>query len=199
MSIEYDLSECLETEFLLTSIRQSESKSGSNQGSNNEQTTLSVRRMLMKHLFWKTIGASKFIVDIIESGYKVPFFGTPTPLMGRNNASLCLHASFVNDAVNDLLSQNCIQEIKHCLQIIILLSVSIQSSGKKHLILDLRHVNQFVYKQKFKCEDIKTTLQLIDKDFYMFKFDLKSTYHHIEICEEHRQYFSFAWDFGDSV
>ena len=200
-NIEYDLSEeCLETEFLPTSLRQSESKSESNQESNNKQTTLCVRGRLKKHLpFWKTIGASKFILDIIESGYKIPFFGTPTPFKGKNNASSRLHASFVNDAVNDLLSQNCIQQIKHCPQIINPLSVSIQSSGKKRLILDLRHVNQFVYKQKFKCEDIKTILQLIDKDFYLFKFDLKSAYHHIEIHEEHRQYLSFAWDFGDSV
>ncbi len=143
-----------------------------------------------KHLpFWKTFEVSKFILDIIGSGYKIPFFGTPTPFMGKNNASSRAHASFVNDAVNDLLSQNCIQEIKHCPQIINPLSVSIQSSGKKRLILDLRHVNQFVYKQKFKCEDIKTILQLIDQDCYMFKFDLKSAYHHIEIHEEHRQYF----------
>ena len=29
------------------------------------------------------------------------------------------------------------------------LSVSIQSSGKKRLILDLRHVNLYIFKQKF--------------------------------------------------
>ena len=33
-----------------------------------------------------------------------------------------------------------------------LLSVSIQSSGKKRLILDLRHVNHFIWKQNFRCE-----------------------------------------------
>ena len=34
------------------------------------------------------------------------------------------------------------------------LSVSIQKSGKERLILDLRHVNQFLFKQKFRCEDL---------------------------------------------
>ena len=31
-------------------------------------------------------------------------------------------------------------------------SVSIQSSGKNRLILDLRHVNHFIWKQNFRCE-----------------------------------------------
>ena len=33
------------------------------------------------------------------------------------------------------------------------LSVSNLRSGKQRLILDLRHVKQFIYKQKFKFED----------------------------------------------
>ena len=45
---------------------------------------------------------------------------------------------------------------------------------------------------------IKTLIQQIDKKFYMFKFDLKSAYHHIEIHEQHRKFLSFAWDFGDT-
>jgi len=78
------------------------------------------------------------------------------------------------------------------------LSVSIQSSGKKRLIIDLRHVNKFIYKQKFKCEDIKTIIQLLNRDYFMFNFDLKSAYHHVEICVEHRKYLTFTWDFDKS-
>ena len=35
------------------------------------------------------------------------------------------------------------------------LSVSVQSGGKKRLILDLRHVNRHIWKEKFKFEDIR--------------------------------------------
>ncbi len=114
------------------------------------------------------------------------------------NASARQHQSFVNEAITELLTQNCIEEIERCPSIVNPLSVSIQSSGKKRLILDLRHVNKYVYKQKFKCEDIKSIIQLFDKGFYMFKFDLKSAFHHIEINEGHRKFLSFAWDFGRS-
>ena len=39
-------------------------------------------------------------------------------------------------------------------------------------------------------------LNFFDKDYYLFKFDLKSGYHHIEIFPEHRKFLAFVWDFG---
>ena len=41
------------------------------------------------------------------------------------------------------------------------LSVSVQPSGKKRLILDLRHVNFFVNKSKIKFEDAQSMLILL--------------------------------------
>ena len=91
---------------------------------------------------------------------------------------------------------NCIEEIPNCPRIVNPLSVSTQPSGKQRLILDLRHVNQCIYKQKFKCEDIRTIVSLTEKDYFLFNFDLKSAYHHVEICPDHRQYLCFAWEFS---
>ena len=76
------------------------------------------------------------------------------------------------------------------------LSVSVQSSGKKRLILDLRHINIHLYKQKFRCEDLHTIKNVFAKDFFVFSFDLKSGYHHVDIFPDHRKYLAFSWDFG---
>ena len=57
-------------------------------------------------------------------------------------------------------------------------------------------MNAFIYKQKFKCEDLSVATQIFDKGYYLFKFDLKSGYHHIEIFPEHRRFLAFARDFG---
>lgn len=70
------------------------------------------------------------------------------------------------------------------------LSVSIQSSGKKRLILELGHVNLYIFKQKCKCEDLSAALKVMSEGFYLFKFDLKSGYHK-KIIES---FFTFAWD-----
>lgn len=65
------------------------------------------------------------------------------------------------------------------------LSVSVQPSGEKRLILDLRHMNECLIKCRFRYEDWTVTVTFFEKDTYMFSFDLKSGYHHIEIASEH--------------
>ena len=101
--------------------------------------------------------------------------------------------------LSDLFRLDLIEELACKPDIINPLSVSTRSSGKQRLILDLRHVNQFLYKQKFKCEDLGVATQLFDRNYYLFKFDLKSGYHHIEIFPDHRKFLAFEWDFGNGV
>ena len=123
--------------------------------------------------------SSQFILNVISQGYKIPFFQLPTPFSKANNASARNNSSFVTTAVNELLSLNLIEEIFCAPDIINPLSVSTQRSGKQRLILDLRHVNTFIYKQKFKFEDLSVATLVFDRGFYLFKFHLKSGYHHI--------------------
>ena len=163
-------------------------------------TYSSVRGRLRKFVdFWRTLEVSQFILNVITQGYKIPFFQLPTPFAKRNNASARENSDFVSQAVNDLLRLDLIEELACKPNIINPLSVSTRSSGKQRLILDLRHVNQFIYKQKFKCEDLSVATQISSRNYYLFKFDLKSGYHHVEIFPDHRKFLAFAWDFGSGV
>ena len=78
------------------------------------------------------------------------------------------------------------------------LSVSVQANGKKRLILDLRYVNKFFRKMHIKYEDWKTAMSYFTQGAYMFFFDLKSGYHHIEIFEGHQTYLGFSWKHSSS-
>ena len=89
----------------------------------------------------------------------------PHPFSKVSHASARSNSSFVTIAVNELLSLNLIEEIFCAPDVINPLSVSTQRSGKQRLILDLRHVNTFIYKQKFKCEDLSVATQVFDKGF----------------------------------
>ena len=40
---------------------------------------------------------------------------------------------------------------------------------------------------------------MLKKGDYVFSFDIKSGYHHIDIFEEHRKYLSFSWQFEDGT
>lgn len=131
--------------------------------------------------FWKEIGCSSVVLDILENGYYIPFVTTPENMIKNNNRSALENSEFVSLAVSDLLNNGCITEVKDKPVVVNPLNVSIQRSGKKRLILDSREVNKHIYKQDIKFEDWKIALQYCDKNSFMYKFDLNSGYHHIDI------------------
>ena len=47
-------------------------------------------------------------------------------------------------------------------------------------------------------KDMRIAMLLFQPGDYVFSFDLKSGYHHIDIFEPHRQFLGFCWDQGDS-
>ena len=71
------------------------------------------------------------------------------------------------------------------------LSVSVQSSGKKRLILDLKFVNKHVWKQKVKFEDLKVALNYFDKGHFMFSFYIERGYLHVLIFPPHQTFLGF--------
>ena len=73
------------------------------------------------------------------------------------------------------------------------------STKKKRLVLDLRHINSCSVLDHVKFEDWKVALQYAKLNDYMFSFDLKSGYHHIDIHEDYQKYLGFAWNFNGKV
>ncbi|XP_067654066.1 uncharacterized protein [Haliotis asinina] len=118
----------------------------------------------------------------------------PPPSFSKNNQSALRNGTFVVQAIQELLRNSCIVELDSPPLVVNPLSVAIQRSGKKRLILDLRFVNQFVYKRKIVFEGYKTALDFVQDTGFMFKFDLKSGYHHIDIHSSQQQYLGFAWN-----
>ena len=118
--------------------------------------------------FWSDIHAPQFILDVIEYVYKLPLLQIPPPFTAKNNSSVLEQPAFVESAISDLLSNCCVTEVFEPPVILNPLSVSIQKSGKKRLILDLRHVNQFLYKCRFRCEDLSIAKEILSPGDFMF-------------------------------
>ena len=74
------------------------------------------------------------------------------------------------------------------------LSVAANSRGKLCLVLNLRYLNQFLWFDKFKYEDLHTAMQLFERGDYLFAFDLILGYHHINIFEPHRKFLGLQWE-----
>ena len=141
----------------------------------------------------RSIGAPNFILSVIENGYRLPFISLPLSVKLRNNKSARIHADFVDQAVRELLNSDRVRIVDEQPFVVNPLSVSVQPCGKKRLILDLRHVNKSLIKQSVKYEDSKIAMSYFVKDAYMFSFDLKSGYHHIDIAQEHQTFLGFSW------
>ena len=73
------------------------------------------------------------------------------------------------------------------------LSVVANTQGKLRLVLNLRYLNQFLWADRFKYEDLRVAMLMFQKGDYLFTFDLKSGYHHVDIYEPHRKYLGFSW------
>ena len=64
---------------------------------------------------------------------------------------------------------------------------------KKGLVLDLRHVNKFLHKPKFRYENLDSLSQVFGKGDWFFNWDLKSEYHNVNIYQPHQKYLGFSW------
>ena len=79
------------------------------------------------------------------------------------------------------------------------LTVSVQKSGKKRLILDLRHSNVHLWKTSVKLEDIRVVMQFVQQDSYCFKCDIHTAYHHVDIYEPNTDYLGISCNYGDKI
>ena len=70
------------------------------------------------------------------------------------------------------------------------------SSGKLRLVLNLQYLNQFLYTPHLKYEDLRVAALLFERHEFLFKFVLKSDYHHVDIYPKHHKHLGFQWDIG---
>ena len=59
------------------------------------------------------------------------------------------------------------------------LSVMGNLQGKLCLVLNLKYLNQFLHVWSFKYEDLHIAALMFEQGEDMFKFNLKSGYHHV--------------------
>ena len=126
----------------------------------------------------------------------MPFYSNPASVCLPNNKSALNHAEFVDTAILDLLAKGLVEETPDAPFVVNPLTVSVQSNGKKQLILDLREINKHLYKQSVKFEDMRTAKLYINSKSYLFKYDVHSAYHHVDIFHLHTKYLGFSWQFN---
>ena len=111
-----------------------------------------------------------------------------------NQASALANKEFVTQAISELVQNRCVVEVTSQPHVCSPLSVVSNSGNKQRLVINLRYLNGYLQKEKFKYEDSRTAMLLFQQGDYMFSFDLKSGYHHIDTFGPHRQFLGFCWE-----
>ena len=157
---------------------------------------MAVKGRLRHHIhFWvEELHATQWIIDMIRDGYMLPFYVEP-PAYRRGIKNTAYASSvFVHNAVVDLVKGGFVEVVAEQPYICSPVSVVENSAGKKRLVVNLRHINKFLWKRKFKFEDLRIAMMLFGRGELMFNFDLKSGYHHVDIAAHHRKYLGFEWE-----
>lgn len=139
-------------------------------------TVLQAKGSLRSNIsFWHDIGAPEFTLSIIQDCYRLLFQTIPSGNVLRNNMFSLHYPKFVEETILELLHTYRVEEVQaHTPYMVNPLTVSVQPSGKKRLILDLRCVNKHLIKQRVKYEDWRIGLSYFQNGAFMISFDLKS-------------------------
>ena len=144
--------------------------------------------------FWREeIKASQYICGIVSSGYRLPFVKFPNPSFQENHRCSKADKEFVALTIAELVVNDCVQKVTGPPLVCSPLQVVAKDEGKRRLVIDLRYVNLFLHKFKFKYEGLDIAAQYWEKGYWFTTFDLKSGYHHIEIHPDYWSYLGFSW------
>ncbi len=70
-------------------------------------------RLWQKREFWReTLGASKFVMEIIDDGYRLPFIKPPPRVWRSNNSLTETYSEFVTDFIAELVRLGCMVEVR---------------------------------------------------------------------------------------
>ena len=56
-----------------------------------------------------------------------------------------------------------------------------------------------MYKERIKIEDLRLMEQFLNPHDYMFKFDIKQSYHHIDFYKPRQKFLGFSWEVGENL
>jgi hypothetical protein len=84
---------------------------------------------------------NRYILDIVENGYKIPFKTQPEQMYINNKKSWLKNKDFVASEITNLLNKGCIREVSTKPLIVNPLTVAFSKSSKPRLVLDCRHIN----------------------------------------------------------
>ena len=122
---------------------------------------------------WKEATDSRYILDVVEHGYKLPLKVVPEKSELKSNRSARENPSFVEQEIRTLLSKGVVSRYEGVPHVVNPLTVAYNRKGKPRLVLDCRYINPCMHQFKVKFEDIKVAEALFEQNSFCSRMTLK--------------------------
>jgi len=153
---------------------------------------------LRRHLsWWQQNCKNNWVLQWVTAGFPLwwenPHIPAP-PFYQPNHTGALEHHDFVSKEVAALLDAGAVQRVHTQPRVVSPLNVTPKKNGKLRLILDLRHVNQYLQIPRFKYESLRCLETLAHPDDLMFSTDLAAGYWQLDMHPDSWTYLGFRWE-----
>ena len=132
-------------------------------------------RLLGRQAIYESMGAEKYVVEVVEEGYKLQFDKMPPSSYTPNNQSAKQQPQFVREELNRLEQLGCIRRVAK--RPYLVLPLSLVYSNKWRLVLDAsRGLNPFCTARGTKLDDLSHVAHTVKQGDYLVVNDLDSGY-----------------------
>ena len=143
---------------------------------------------------WEKITSNQWILQVV-SGYKLEFIAQPHQSHRPVSVETGRQAQLVSGEIGKLLEKGAIQEVRGDTQEGFFSRVFLvpKKDGQVRPVLNLRPLNQFLSHSHFKMEGMHVVRDLLQKNDWMTRIDLKDAYFSVPIHPQHRKFLRFRW------
>ena len=157
-----------------------------------EDTPLSWRLWSRRDFWSDELCPPKYILRIIQEGYRLPFVSYPPHTFRRNSRKCRGHEDFIDSAIAALLANGSIVEVAHQPRVVCSLSVD-DSKAQLRLIYNAIPVNPHLFKERFRYESLNTLRDVLPRNGRLYQFDIHSAFPHIRVVRDHWGCLGFWW------
>lgn len=146
---------------------------------------------------WLSLGQDKWVVEALRWGYKIPFQGgtpQPPPLReSRKRHTSQVEQEALDKEVRTMQEKGAIELWRDGDPFLSRIFVVPKKSGNWRPIIDLRNLNELIWKTPFKMETKESIKLSVRQGDWMVSVDLQDAYYQIPIAKEDRRFLCFRW------
>ena len=143
---------------------------------------------------WHQITNNTWVLQCVQ-GYQLDFGDVlPQDNWPPNQPTLSFKQSMILDQeIQSLLQKNAIDNAPSTKGFFSPMFTVPKKDGSWRPIINLKHLNSFLEVPHFKMEEINSLKDVLQKDNFMGKIDLKDAYLTVPVCQQHRKFLKFHW------